>query len=310
MGNVTIIIATHEKQFHADDVLGVAILSTIYPNHQIIRSRDPDIIAMADFTVDVGCEYDHDRRRYDHHMPDPPRDRRGHLFSSAGLIWRHYAKTYLKTIGIPREIDVNGGKFDILSAVEVDIRKRWIYPIDNCDNGLAKGPNAISEVVRAMRPINPEKTRASCDAAFLDVVSMVSHIFKRSCFHSGDYELTKLNWSTNKQESLFGGKLIVADTMMPSKNTMLSSSAHFIIHPVKDYKDSDLQWIVSPVADTENGGWRTNFPKEVLGASPEKITELIGCDGISYIHHTGFTARADSREHAIKLCEILFQIGD
>ena len=50
----TTLIATHSGSFHADDVFGVAVLAALSPDHRIVRTRDPQEIAPADFVVDVG----------------------------------------------------------------------------------------------------------------------------------------------------------------------------------------------------------------------------------------------------------------
>jgi uncharacterized UPF0160 family protein len=47
-------LATHNGTFHADDVFGVAVLQLLHPGAELVRTRDPETIAKADFAVDVG----------------------------------------------------------------------------------------------------------------------------------------------------------------------------------------------------------------------------------------------------------------
>ena len=49
-------IATHNGNFHADDVFSVAALKSLFPSFKLIRTRDLKIIARADIVVDVGGE--------------------------------------------------------------------------------------------------------------------------------------------------------------------------------------------------------------------------------------------------------------
>ena len=42
---MTGLIATHSGSFHADDVFGVAVLAALFPQHRIVRTRDPQEIA-------------------------------------------------------------------------------------------------------------------------------------------------------------------------------------------------------------------------------------------------------------------------
>lgn len=48
------IIATHNGKFHADDVFGVALLTDLYPDATIVRTRDPQMLDTADIVLDVG----------------------------------------------------------------------------------------------------------------------------------------------------------------------------------------------------------------------------------------------------------------
>ncbi len=63
-------IATHNGKFHCDEALACAMLKTLpqFENMPIIRTRNPDILSKAFIVVDVGGQYDHATRRYDHHQ--------------------------------------------------------------------------------------------------------------------------------------------------------------------------------------------------------------------------------------------------
>jgi uncharacterized UPF0160 family protein len=62
------IIATHNGNFHADDVFSVAALKSILPAFKLIRTRDAELINKADIVIDVGGEYDPEAGRFDHHQ--------------------------------------------------------------------------------------------------------------------------------------------------------------------------------------------------------------------------------------------------
>ena len=48
------IIATHDFDFHTDDVFAIALLKLIYPDATIVRTRDITLLKKADMRVDVG----------------------------------------------------------------------------------------------------------------------------------------------------------------------------------------------------------------------------------------------------------------
>ncbi|MCU6500539.1 MYG1 family protein [Rugamonas sp. A1-17] len=85
------IIATHSGKFHADDAWAVAVLKVLFPDADIIRTRDPAAIEAADFAVDVGGIWDPATGRFDHHQKGFDGARQsGVPYASAGLVWREY----------------------------------------------------------------------------------------------------------------------------------------------------------------------------------------------------------------------------
>lgn len=297
-------LGTHDGNFHGDDVLAMAILSTLYPYHQIIRSRDPDLLDLCDILVDVGGHYDHHGKRYDHHLHNPPLDKNKHVLSSAGLIWRHYSTDYLTAIGIPKSFDYQQKTIHLMNEIDRNINTHWIVPIDRLDNGVTQGFTAISEVVRAMRPTDPQKTEASFNQAFLDTVSMVAHLFKRACFHSADHIIAKTKCMMGKKTLLEEGQIVISEYPVHSIKAYVDSVVHFVIYPSFEYKDSDAGFVIRLIQNADKE-YRTPFPESVLGLRSDAIKQVLNIDGISYVHHAGFMALADTEENAITLCRKL-----
>lgn len=63
-------IVTHSGGFHADELMSSVILTKLFPNAKLIRSRDPEWITPNHDRIiyDVGGAYDHTARIYDHHQ--------------------------------------------------------------------------------------------------------------------------------------------------------------------------------------------------------------------------------------------------
>lgn len=59
-------ILTHSGSFQADDIFAVAILLLALGESKVVRTRDKDQIATADYVVDVGMIYDPAKNRFDH----------------------------------------------------------------------------------------------------------------------------------------------------------------------------------------------------------------------------------------------------
>lgn len=63
-------IGTHDGVFHCDEVFACYMLRLLpeYKDAEIIRTRDPEKLKECDIVVDVGAEFDHAKKRYDHHQ--------------------------------------------------------------------------------------------------------------------------------------------------------------------------------------------------------------------------------------------------
>lgn len=63
-------IGTHSGTFHCDEVLAVYLLSQHpdFCNHKVLRTRDQSLLDQCDIVVDVGSEFNPDKKRFDHHQ--------------------------------------------------------------------------------------------------------------------------------------------------------------------------------------------------------------------------------------------------
>lgn len=121
-------LVTHSGGFHADELLSSVILTRLFPDAKIVRSRAPDWITPATDRIiyDVGGAYDANAQIFDHHQRGAPLREDGQPFSSFGLVWKHYGKDYLAVLGIPV------GHVD---AIHESFDTKFVLPIDLLDNG-------------------------------------------------------------------------------------------------------------------------------------------------------------------------------
>ena len=64
-------IITHSGNFHPDDVCAVATLLLIYPDAEVVRTRDEKVINekdKEDIVLDLGRVYDPTNLIFDHHQ--------------------------------------------------------------------------------------------------------------------------------------------------------------------------------------------------------------------------------------------------
>eukprot|EP01028_Stygiella_incarcerata_P012784 TRINITY_DN80454_c0_g1_i1.p1 TRINITY_DN80454_c0_g1~~TRINITY_DN80454_c0_g1_i1.p1 ORF type:complete len:443 (-),score=109.78 TRINITY_DN80454_c0_g1_i1:72-1325(-) len=143
-------IGTHSGSFHADEALSTSILRLLpaYRNAVIIRTRNEKILGRCDIVVDVGQEYDVDKKRFDHHMKTFSAtfdDTSKTKLSSAGLIFKHYGEEILKTLlqTVARSGDAfwsSASEESVSNASRVlgrKLYKKLIECIDAIDNGIS-----------------------------------------------------------------------------------------------------------------------------------------------------------------------------
>lgn len=154
-------VVTHSGPFHADEVFAYALLRVFLGEElELVRTRDPGIIARADLAIDVGGEYDPARGRFDHHQ----RAYRGPL-SSAGMVLR-----WLEHAGkVPR-------------SLAAQLRKDWIEYIDAVDNGR-RAPLTGVPCIATIVSVLGEQAHSphDFDARFMDAVSLCEGILRGIC---------------------------------------------------------------------------------------------------------------------------------
>ena len=87
-------LVTHSGGFHADELLSSAVLTRLFPEARLIRSRDEAWTKPAPdrLVYDVGRAYDPAAGIFDHHQREAPLREDGRPFSSFGLIWRSFGR--------------------------------------------------------------------------------------------------------------------------------------------------------------------------------------------------------------------------
>ena len=167
----TVLLATHNGVFHADEVLATVIMSH-WANAQgrdikVTRTRDMSKLVPETIIYDVGGG------AFDHHQPSGNGCREnGVPYASAGLI--------LGEFGI-------GAIRDILPDTDVDTRKiimaklddEMVSGIDGIDNGVPLDPAyrvmTISNIISQMNPDWDDETTS--DEAFWNAVELMDGIF-------------------------------------------------------------------------------------------------------------------------------------
>ena len=122
------ILVTHNGKFHCDEVISSGILQNLF-NLKLLRTRNKKLIEVSYMKIDVGKKYNPDKFMFDHHQDnfnEKYYESCSTNMSTAGLIWKHYGKLYIK----------KNFNYDITNDELLIIYKSIIEEIDCNDNGV------------------------------------------------------------------------------------------------------------------------------------------------------------------------------
>ncbi|MGD8292282.1 MAG: MYG1 family protein [Desulfobacterales bacterium] len=155
------IAATHDGRFHADEIFALAVLKLIFPDLEIVRSRDEQIYKRADIIVDVGHVYDPEKLIFDHHQRSFSIKRdSGIPYASFGLVWKQYGQSLCGSSQTAEYIDSV-----IVQAVDADDNGIEIYKTKIEGVGF----HTLSDIIDSFVPRyvdDDDKVKIGFDRAF------------------------------------------------------------------------------------------------------------------------------------------------
>ena len=294
-------LVTHSGGFHADEVLSTVVLSRLFPEATLVRSRDAEWITPGSGKIiyDVGRAYDADAEIFDHHQkPNPLRDN-GQPYSSFGLIWRHFGKDYLAALNVP-ESDID--------EVHASFEQSFVLPVDLLDNG-AIDPSAAGPLSGLTLPVLLETLKPSFDdirdeadnSAFLMAVDVARHFVEAGIRAKSAKQRAE---ALVKQaiKAVGDGRVLELPTGMPFRSAIESTGADhllFVVHPRND------DWTLTTIrkgADTfEN---RADLPASWGGLTDSALEDATGVKGAKFCHNALFIAVADSRDAIMEMARL------
>ena len=285
-----ITIATHNGNFHADDVFSVAALKCVIPSFTLIRTRDLEVIAEADIVLDVGGEYDPEAGRFDHHQRGGAGERENGIpYSSFGLIWKKYG------------LEICGDNQDIANSVDSGL----VSNIDAVDCGHVEGVSkgiSLSQTISMFNPTWQEESHF--DVCFDEAVEFAQRILKRF-IASATGGISAKVIVAKAIEKAEDPRLIVLEQYTPWKRTVhaLSEEALFMVYP----SDSG-QWRIQTVP-VEPGSFenKKSLPQAWAGLANKELQDVTGIDDAMFCHNGLFIAGATSFESTMKMASLALE---
>ncbi|MBN9336156.1 MYG1 family protein [Devosia sp.] len=292
-------LVTHSGGFHADELLSSVVLTRLFPDAQIVRSRAPEWITPATDRIiyDVGGAYDASAQIFDHHQRGAPLRDDGQPYSSFGLIWKHFGRDYIASFNVPAEH---------IDSVHASVDGNLVLPIDLVDNGAISpsGPLAglsLSSLLETLKPdfddADPEADGKAFHKALAVARSFVEAAVSRSAAKLRAESIVR------KAIEATGAKRVLELPMgMPFRPAIEKAGADhllFVVHP------RDKDWCLTGIRRGEDSfELRADLPASWAGLTNEDLEAASGVKGATFCHNGRFIAAARTREAALALADI------
>lgn len=294
-------LVTHSGGFHADELLSSVILTRLFPEARLVRTRAPEWLKPGTDRIiyDVGGQYDAEAGLFDHHQRGAPMREDGQPYSSFGLIWKHYGRAYLAAFGVPEAH---------VEAVHAAFDARFVLPIDLVDNGAldpsVAGPLAgltLSALLETLKPVFDEGGQEAEDRSFHQALAIA-----RAFVEAGvSQRAAKLRAEALvlAQIALAGeSRVLELPRGMPFRPAIVKAGADhllFVVHP----REND--WCLTGIRKADEGfELRADLPAAWAGLTNGELEAACGVAGARFCHNGRFIAAAATREAALAMAEL------
>ncbi len=295
-------LVTHSGGFHADELLSTVILSRLYPDAELVRTRDKSWITPAEGRIiyDVGGQFDAGAGIFDHHQRPNPLRPNGQPYSSFGLIWAEFGRDYLRAQAVPEKD---------LEQVHAAFDEDFVRPVDLLDNGAVDTAEAgplfagltLPVLLESLKPVFDDRSEGADDTAFHAALTVARAIVEARIRHkaaklrAADVVLTAIKDAGT-------GRVLELPMGMPFRGAVERAGADhllFVVHP----RNSD--WALTTIRTGDDTfETRADLPAAWAGLTDAALEQASGVEGAKFCHNARFLAIADSRDAILKLAKL------
>ncbi|PCI78282.1 hypothetical protein COB21_01255 [Candidatus Aerophobetes bacterium] len=281
---------THDGSFHADEVTACAflILYDLIDKDKIIRTRDSLVLDKCEFVCDVGGEYVHENKRFDHHQ----KEYQGFL-SSAGMILK-----YLKQSKI-----MDGATYNYFNRCLV----KGVDAIDNGRLNLPLGTASYSSVIACFGPTRYTESEQVFDTGFHRALEFsLGHLERLLEKHRYIKECR----SSVKEVMKQGKDALIFSEAMPWMESFFSLGgkshpAKFVVMPAGEH------WKLRGIPPNAEKKMkvRLDLPITWAGLSDKELLQASGVEGGVFCHKGRFISIWETKEQVLKALELALRKG-
>ena len=295
-----------------------------FRNSRIVRTRDEETINRADAVCDVGFQYDHSRRRYDHHQegfnvtfPNCPI-----LCASCGLVYIHFGREIIENI--LRKNQRDPGTY--MEQIYGHMYHSFVKEIDANDNGIRQFDSApryniqtsLSSRVRNLN-YSVRNPKREGDQRFKDAVKLVGNEFEENLLIYFDQEIQSHERSLEIVTPAYRSRLDVD----PSGHIVLLEENCNFKSVLRDLEREEARrtnntapkvfYVLFPSRDKwqcialEDENRQLRRPLPCRGLKAEELSYRCGIPGGVFVHKNGFMCIFEERDNLIAFARYALQ---
>jgi uncharacterized UPF0160 family protein len=314
-------LVTHWGRFHADEVFATAVLKRLYPEAEVVRTREQHRVeeANADASTiiyDVGGMYDAAHHCYDHHQfllrlrqgdsfheVAEARRENGVPFAAFGLVWKHFGAAYVAQVAMN-----TGSDASVWTHIQGAVDAGLVEGIDAGDcgaleqvSGLRLDPArrvqlvGISELVADMNP----DTLADEEEAFDRAVVWADEVLR------GRVRAAERAWFAAHQVELHdSGDPVLVLSAGISWPGYTRPHHRLVVYPERGRSG----WLVQSVPSANDPMMPLcPFPESWAGLRGAAMQQHTGVADAEFCHAGRFIAGAASLAGALHLAQLALQ---
>jgi uncharacterized UPF0160 family protein len=281
-----------------------------YEQAEIVRSRDPEVLNTCDIVVDVGAEFNAEKKRFDHHQKSfthtfcslrPEKNLWNIKLSSAGLVYVHYGRQVIEHI--VKRLTTTKLDEKLIDILYDKMYENFVKEIDAIDNGVeiadVKAYSINTNLSARVSFLNPDwnETDKNENTQFKLALDMVGNEFlDRIRYYV-------LNWYPAREivfkaiENRFNidpsGSIVVIEPFAPWKSHLFDLEKELNLNNQElkyaMYKDSNGSWRIQCIPVEENSFKnRLSLPSEWCGLRDQELSDLANIKECIFCHANGF----------------------
>ena len=294
-------LVTHSGGFHADELMSSVILTRLFPEAELVRSRDKQLLTPGEGKIiyDVGGDYDADAQIFDHHQRPSPLREDEQPYSSFGLIWAHFGRAYLAAMSVPE---------DDIEEIHTKFDTKFVLPIDLLDNGAmdpsVAGPLSIltlPTLLGSLKPVFDDPSPTADDDAFFTALP-IARSFVEAMIRNYAAKARAKSIVLEAIEAAGTSPILELPMGMPYRSVLEDAGADHILFVVNPRGDG---WTIGGIKlSHDTFDQRADLPAAWAGLTDEALEAASGVKGAKFCHNARFIAVADTREAIMEMAAL------